>query len=71
MEFAELVKKVRKQLNMSQMEFADALSVNFSTVNRWENGHVFPSKLARAGLVRLCEDNKIEIDTFSGLTKDA
>jgi DNA-binding transcriptional regulator YiaG len=61
MEFSELVKQIRKQLNMSQMEFAEALSVNFSTVNRWKNGHVKPSKLAKASFYRFCEDRGIDM----------
>jgi len=71
MDFSELVKQVRKQLNMSQMEFANALSVNFSTVNRWENGHVKPSKLARTSLTRLCENHGLEIEFITRLDEDA
>ena len=47
MEFAELVKEVRKQLKLSQEDLARELGVVFSTVNRWENQKVNPSKLAK------------------------
>ena len=43
-----LVKEVRKQLTLSQEGLARELGVSFATVNRWENNHVTPSKLARA-----------------------
>ena len=36
MEFSIKVKKVRKELGLSQRELAQALSVSFATINRWE-----------------------------------
>jgi transcriptional regulator with XRE-family HTH domain len=33
-DFSEQVKQIRKQARLSQMAFADELSVSFSTVNR-------------------------------------
>ncbi len=50
--FPEAVKKLRKQLGLSQEELAHALGVSFATVNRWENGKTAPSKLARLQLDR-------------------
>lgn len=47
-DFPALVKKVRKQLSLSQEDLARQLGVSFATVNRWENNHVKPSKLAVA-----------------------
>lgn len=44
---------LRHQLNMTQEEFAHALGVTVSTVNRWENGHIEPSRLARRALREL------------------
>ena len=35
-----------RALGMTQEEFAHAIAVTVSTVNRWENGHANPSKLA-------------------------
>lgn len=37
---------LRKQLNITQEELAHTVGVTTSTVNRWENGHASPSKLA-------------------------
>jgi len=62
MDFSEFVKQVRTQLNMSQTEFAAALSVSFATINRWENGHVKPSKLAQKSFFSFCKENEIVID---------
>lgn len=36
--FSKDIKEVRKQSLMSQTEFAKALGVSYSTVNRWETG---------------------------------
>ena len=47
LEFSELVKEVRRQLELSQEDLARKLDVSFSTVNRWENGKSSPSKLAK------------------------
>jgi DNA-binding transcriptional regulator YiaG len=38
---------------LTQEEFAHAVAVTFSTVNRWENGHAKPSKLARRAIESL------------------
>lgn len=53
-DIAALVKKVRKQLSLSQEDLARQLGVSFATVNRWENNHVKPSKLAVAQLEVFC-----------------
>ena len=37
---------LRQRLSMTQEEFAHAIGVTVSTVNRWENAHAEPSKLA-------------------------
>ena len=47
------IKELRKNLGLTQEEFAHAVAVTFSTVNRWENGHAKPSKLARRAIEQL------------------
>ena len=59
MKFADKVKEVRKQLNLSQEKLAVQLGVSFSTVNRWEKGHSYPSYKAQARLESLCKENSI------------
>jgi len=50
----ELVKEIRRQLSLSQEDLARELGISFATVNRWENGLVKPSKLARAQFDAFC-----------------
>ena len=57
-----LVRGLRRKLGMTQEEFAREIAVTVWTVNRWENGHTEPSKLARKAIQHLaCE---------RGLTED-
>jgi putative transcriptional regulator len=42
----DLIRGLRQRLGLTQEEFAHAIAVTVSTVNRWENGHAAPSKLA-------------------------
>ena len=63
MSFADKVKEVRKQLNISQEKLAAKLGVSFSTVNRWEKGHSYPSYKAQAQFELLCKENCIVFST--------
>jgi len=42
----QVIRAWRRRIALTQEGLAQALSVTFSTVSRWENGHVKPSKLA-------------------------
>ncbi len=57
----ELIKKIRSHINMNQTEFAERLNVTFATVNRWENGHVFPNKLAQDKIYDLCRECNVPV----------
>ena len=57
----ELIKEIRARLSASQMEMAVLLGVSFQTVNRWENGHALPNKLAETRLFELCKANGISL----------
>lgn len=59
--FSEFVISVRKNLNLSQKQLAAAINVSYSTINRWENGHVIPSNLATKSFLDFCENNFIDI----------
>jgi DNA-binding transcriptional regulator YiaG len=61
MNFPEFVKAVRQDLKFSQQQLANALNVNFTTINRWENGHVLPSNLALKSFLEFCQDNFIDV----------
>lgn len=43
MTFAKALRSARESLGMTQMELSKALRVNFSTINRYENGKHFPN----------------------------
>jgi putative transcriptional regulator len=42
----DVIRRLRQRLGLTQEEFAHAIAVTVSTVNRWENAHAAPSKLA-------------------------
>lgn len=41
--FAENLKTIREQLNLTQREFAEKLGFNFRSANNWEQGVCYPS----------------------------
>ena len=61
MTFSEFVFSVRRKLKLSQKQLATAINVSYSTINRWENGHVVPSNLAVKSFYDFCENNFINI----------
>ena len=65
--YPSLLKKVRKQLGFSQEDLARKLGVSYATINRWENGQVKPSKLAKAQLDSFCtqmvEEGKLRLSS--------
>ena len=63
------VKAMRRRLEMTQEDLAHELGVTVSTVNRWENGHTRPSRLATAGLERLATESETETAEFVGATE--
>ena len=65
MVFPSVIKKVRCELNLSQQQLAQALNVSYTTINRWENGHVLPSNLAQKSFFDFCENNFIDISLLS------
>lgn len=63
----DIIKKVRKQLGITQEQLARELDISFSTINRWENGHTSPSKLAKRRLLEFCINNNVDITIISEL----
>jgi len=61
MTLSKFIKDVRKQLSLSQQQLANALNVNFSTINRWENEKAVPSNLAQKSFFDFCENNFIKV----------
>ncbi len=60
------IRELRLRLGMTQEEFAHAVAVTFSTVNRWENGHAKPSKLARRAIEALARRGAPRREGVSG-----
>ncbi len=60
------IRELRLRLGMTQEEFAHAVAVTFSTVNRWENGHAKPSKLARRSIEALARRGAPRRDGAAG-----
>lgn len=57
--YSEIIKAIRKQLNITQEQLAHELNISFSTINRWENGRTIPSRLARVQLLDFCKKRNL------------
>lgn len=69
MVFSEIIKCIRKELGITQEELARELNVSFSTINRWENGHRVPKRLAIICLIEFCKKNAVGMNIISELEK--
>lgn len=69
MEFGSIVKRVRKELGLSQEQLARELSISFSTVNRWENGKSKPSQMAKELFFSFCTSKKVCLNYMKGGTE--
>ncbi len=63
---SQSIRELRARLGMTQEEFAHAIAVTVSTVNRWENGHANPSKLAWRAIQGLARKRGTSLATKSG-----
>ena len=61
MQIGEVIRKYRKQKNMTQEEMANRLGVTAPAVNKWENGNSLPDITLLAPIARLLE---ITLDTL-------
>lgn len=62
MKYAVAIKKLRKNLLLTQSEFAELLGVKLVTVSRWESGKFEPTMRVKRKLRELFEKNNIEIE---------
>jgi putative transcriptional regulator len=58
----DILKDIRKRCLLSQSDFADAIGVSFSTVNRWENGRAIPNYKALKRIKEYCNQNNIDFE---------
>ena len=61
MNIQESLKAIRLQSLLSQADFAKAIGVSFTTVNRWENGKSKPNYKALQAIESFCDKKGIDI----------
>lgn len=61
MKISEVIRKYRKELNLTQEQVANYLGVSAPAVNKWENGNSYPDITLLAPLARLLNTN---VDTL-------
>ena len=64
MDFPKEIKRIRQRSFLTQQEFANALGVAFSTVNRWEAGRSKPNLKAMKSINTFCVDNNISYEAL-------
>lgn len=65
----EIIKAIRKELNITQEQLAHELNISFSTINRWENSHTSPSRLAKMRLLEFCDRKSVDTLITSEIEK--
>jgi transcriptional regulator with XRE-family HTH domain len=71
MSFGEIIKDIRKFLNITQEQLARDLNISYTTLNRWENEHNTPSRLARMRIAEYCKQKNVSADLISELEQTA
>ena len=67
MNFAQIVKEIRTELDMSQEQLARELHVSFATINRWENGKNSPNMLTKKVFYEYCKEKKIKAELIQNI----
>lgn len=67
MSIEEVLKLIRKELNISQEQLARELNISYTTINRWENSHRTPSRLAKMRLLEFCASQGISKEIVNAL----
>ncbi len=62
-DYKRIVIALRNKLMVSQEELAKILGVSFASVNRWEKGHYEPTIKVKRKILKLCEENDVELIT--------
>ena len=63
----EIIKMIRRELNISQETLARDLNVSYATLNRWENKKTKPSRLAKIQINDYCVQKGISKDITAEL----
>jgi len=67
MQIGQVIRKYRKENNLTQEEMANRLGVTTPAVNKWENGNSYPDILLLAPIARLLH---ISLDTLLSYQED-
>ena len=51
--FGPVLRAIRANLDLTQVQLAERLGVSFATVKRWEGGGVMPQRAARLAILHL------------------
>lgn len=68
MEFKDKVKYVRKQLHLTQTELATQCGLDFTTINKWENGINSPQLIKSQIFFDFCKAHGIDFDEIESST---
>lgn len=60
MEYADVIREIRKICSLSQEELAKELGVSFASVNRWERKRTQPSKMAIQSIFVFCQNKGLD-----------
>ena len=58
----KLIKEIRKNLFMTQLEFSNQLNVGITSVQKWEWNIMTPSLKHQKKIIELCNVNNIDIE---------
>lgn len=58
----EQIKRIRKKLIITQIEFAELLNVSTVTISKWERGIASPTPKHIKKIVEICKQNNIDIE---------
>lgn len=60
----DLIKTIRKKMNLSQEQLAALIGISPVTVNRWENKKAKPSLMAQKQLYDICVSHKLDLADY-------
>ena len=60
----DLIKTIRKKMNLSQEQLAALIGISPVTVNRWENEKTKPSLMAQKQLYDICVSHKLDLADY-------
>lgn len=63
-----ILRAIRDELDLTQAELADTLSVSVATVNRWEGGSSNPQKANMASILEMASATGVDVDDSAAAT---